>query len=385
MKLFDSKRKFLWVSLSLFSILGMACSGDSPTQSKNEKSVVCMRQGNCSDVNLQDDFALVRASGKSTVIGTNSKSAKANERPEMEVKFTYDYQLGIHEVTCGEFNGLMGSVKIDCDKSTLPAANVTYYDAVLYANAKSKKAKLDTAYIYSSAEFDKNGHCILMEGFKFNPDVNAFRLPTEAEWVFAAGLSFDASNSWNSENSDFKSHEICKKKDKNGFCDLLGNVTEWVNDWLLNFRDTTITNFVGGNDGGSIGERVIKGGNFKNEPSTINLYARGDVYTVTGTSASDYLGFRLAFGKIENPIWLDASGDAVISNVSVVEKTKNVLSILQKNRSKLAFRNDVTGNLAFVDFGPLTPNVVEIKDTLQVYHPDISPQFFCIVLHDVAQ
>ncbi len=373
MKLFDSKRKFLWVSLSLFSILGMACSGDSPTQSKNEKSVVCMRQGNCSDVNLQDDFALVRASGKSTVIGTNSKSAKANERPEMEIKFTYDYQLGIHEVTCGEFNGLMGSVKIDCDKSTLPAANVTYYDAVLYANAKSKKAKLDTAYIYSSAEFDKNGHCILMEGFKFNPDVNAFRLPTEAEWVFAAGLSFDASNSWNSENSDFKSHEICKKKDKNGFCDLLGNVTEWVNDWLLNFRDTTITNFVGGNDGGSIGERVIKGGNFKNEPSTINLYARGDVYTVTGTSASDYLGFRLAFGKIENPIWLDASGDAVISNVSVVEKTKNVLSILQKNRSKLAFRNDVTGNLAFVDFGPLTPNVVEIKDTLQVYHPDISP------------
>ena len=37
---------------------------------------------------------------------------------------------------------------------------------------------------YTSAEFDLEKHCIKMNGFKFNPQANGFRLPTESEWVF---------------------------------------------------------------------------------------------------------------------------------------------------------------------------------------------------------
>ena len=117
-----------------------------------------------------------------------------------------------------------------------------------------------------------------MNDFVFKPDVDAFRLPTEAEWTFAANLSFSPEKSWNADNSDFKAHEVCTKKDENDFCDLLGNVTEWVNDWLGNFADTSVINFVGAPNGGSLGERVIKGGSFRSESSMINLYARGDVY-----------------------------------------------------------------------------------------------------------
>ncbi|WP_290761212.1 TIGR02171 family protein [Fibrobacter sp. UBA4297] len=368
------KKLFLLAALPL--ALLVSCS-DSPTQTEMGSSLVCSLQENCKGVSLQDGFALIKSSGKYAELGTNVKSAPQKERPQMDVKFAYDFQLGKHEVTCGEFNDVMGGkegrLTLDCANKNLPAVNVTFYDAVLFANAKSKKAGLDSAYTYTSAEFDKNGHCVLLEGFKFNPGVESFRLPTEAEWVFAAGVSSSAENSWNAGNSDFKAHEVCGKKDENGLCDMFGNVTEWVNDWLGSFRDTTITDYVGASNGGSLGERVIKGGSFRSEPETINLYARGDVYTVTGTSSSEYLGFRLAYGKISNPVWLDASGDVVASNISVVTSSKKISSFFGVARSKLAFRNDLTGNLAYVDFAKVSPIVVEIKDTFSVYHPDISP------------
>lgn len=375
MKFIRATECYVLGAMAVAFALLVSCSDDSPTQTEMGNPLVCLSKENCSETELQDGFALVKAFGKYAELGTNSKSAKASERPAMDAKFTYNFQLGLHEVTCSEFNALMGGKKgklnLDCAKDSLPAVNVTFYDAVLYANAKSKKAKMDTAYTYSSAEYDKNGHCILMNKFAFNPNVKAFRLPTEAEWVFAASLSFYPEESWNADNSDFKAHEVCKKKDENGFCDLLGNVTEWVNDWLGNFIDTTITNYIGASDGGNLGERVIKGGSYRSEPSTISLYARGDVYTVTGTSASDYLGFRLAFGKIKDPSSLDVSGTA--SNASVSIKSEKLLSILGGTRAKLAFRNDVTKNLAYVDFRKSSPKVVEIRDSLNVFHPDISP------------
>ena len=393
MNFFDIQKKIFLFSVPLLGSLLGACSDDSPTRTEMSSPLVCRVQENCPDVTLHDDFALIKATGKFVELGTNLKSAPLKERPQMDVKFLYNYQLGLHEVTCGEFNELMGKdrrkenpIDLECENKSLPAVNVTYYDAVLFANAKTKAAYWaindggkqlidDTAYTYSSAEFDKNGHCILMQGLRFNPNVDAFRLPTEAEWVYAASLSFNNENSWNAGNSDFKAHEVCQKQDANGFCDLLGNVTEWVNDWNGYFRDTTITNFVGATDGGSLGERVIKGGSFRSELSSINLYSRGDVYAITGTSASDYLGFRLAYGKIENPVWLDASGSAVASNLSIVASAKSVASFFGANRikSKLAFRNDVSGNLAYVDFGRTLPTIVEIRDTISVYHPDISP------------
>ena len=98
------KKAVFVVASFLLGSLFLSCSDDSPTQTEMGSSLVCSSQENCSDVTLQEGFALIRSAGKYAEMGTNSKSAKANERPQMDVKFSYDFQIGKHEVTCGEFN-----------------------------------------------------------------------------------------------------------------------------------------------------------------------------------------------------------------------------------------------------------------------------------------
>ncbi len=120
----------------------------------------------------------VKATGATIVLGTTLVEARANERPEMHVKFDYDFSLGRHEVTCGEFNALMKpatGLSLDCESDEIPATNVTYYDAVLFANERSKAEGFDTAYTYMVASFDAEKHCTNLEGFAYRSEDNAFR------------------------------------------------------------------------------------------------------------------------------------------------------------------------------------------------------------------
>ena len=318
----------------------------------------------------------VKSSNDPIVLGTNDTTAKANERPKMKVILDYDYLLGKTEVTCGEFNSLMKKetgLTLDCSDDDIPATDITYYDAVLFANARSKAEKYDTAYTYSKAYFDEENHCISLDVLAFHPYVEAYRLPTEAEWVGVAKYNWNTSNGWTADNSDYKLHTVCSKADSSKrFCDLIGNSMEWVNDWLGNFRDTTLTNYVGAPDAGAIDQRVVKGGSYRNEASSIHIYNRGDVYTVTSSTRADYVGFRLAFGAIPEATWMGSDG-ASTSRLVLLENSKKVCSLVGIYNAKLAFRNDITHNLAYVDYTNAYLLITEIADTLDVYHPDISP------------
>ena len=78
----------------------------------------------------------VSAAGEEVTLGTNSNNARTNERPAMQVKFSYDFSMSRSEVTCGEFNRLMKKsigLSLNCH-GYYPATDVTYYDAVLFAN-----------------------------------------------------------------------------------------------------------------------------------------------------------------------------------------------------------------------------------------------------------
>ena len=83
--------------------------------------------------------------GGTITLGSNDSKYRASERPAMKVSLDYGFYLAIHEMTCGEYRALAKKQKLNdfgkCEKDSLPLANITYFDAVLIANAKSKSEK----------------------------------------------------------------------------------------------------------------------------------------------------------------------------------------------------------------------------------------------------
>lgn len=331
-----------------------------------------------SDIIFTPIEGMIYLGNGSTNIGTNDKSFKANERPAMKVVLDYGFYMGIHEVTCGEYAEVAKKAKLKtfskCENDSLPLTDITYYDAVLYANAKSKLEKRDTAYTYRSELFDEEKHCTNLEGFAFHADIDGYRLPTEAEWVYAATQAWNTKNSWNNSNSEYKLHPVCSiGTDSAGFCDMAGNAMEWVNDWLGLFRDTTITNYAGAPDGGDMGERIVKGGNYSSSEKELNPYSRGDVYTVTSATRAEYVGFRLAFGSIPDALWMNNDGKTATSIVTSLVSPETIKRVIGSYNVKLAFRNDVKGNIAYLDYSNGTLSVKEITKGINAYHPEISP------------
>ena len=377
--------KWLALICGFFSLLVCSCS-NSVGVSAEKKPLVGVSTDTLAGMQR------VQTQKSVTVLGTLDSKAKVNERPEMRARFDYDFSIGRHEVTCGEFNSVMENVSglvLDCDNDSLPATSLTFYDAVLLANERSKSEGFDTAYTYASAVFDSEKHCTALDGFAYRPEVNAYRLPTEAEWILVASSEWNAEHSWTAENSDYKLHRVCEKMDSTvQFCDMMGNAIEWVNDWLGVFRDTTVTNFVGAPDGGALGQRVVKGGSYRNPATSINLYSRGDVYMVTSSTRADYVGFRLAFGAIPAAVWMGNNGKAASSRIVPLASSATLRSVVGAYQVRLAFRNDLTENLAYVDYSSGILSVVEIADTLDVYHPEISPDgkrvAFCTGLEGVS-
>ncbi len=358
------------VLCALIGILFFACS--------NSENLSLPQQGSSVDISEVSLSGMLRikATGATAVLGTNSENVRANERPSMRVEFDYDFSLGMHETTCGEFDALMKpatGLALNCDQDDLPATNVTFFDAALFANERSKAEGFDTAYTYTSVSFDAEKHCTNLEGFAYRPDANAYRLPTEAEWILTASQNWILQNAWTAENSKYKLHPVCSKSDSvANACDMAGNAMEWVNDWLGKFVDTTLSNYVGAPDGGALGQRIVKGGSYRNAAETVNLFSRGDVYTVTSSTRADYVGFRLAFGNIPDALWMGNDGRANTSRIVPLANSSTIHSLVGTYKAKIAFRNDLSGNLAYIDYSRGVMSVVEIADTIDVYHPEIS-------------
>ena len=102
----------------------------------------------------------------------------------------------------------------------------------------------------------------------------SFRLPTEAEWEFAArggnksmGCKYAGGNvigevAWYGDNSDDKTHPVKgKKPNELGLYDMSGNVWEWCQDWYESYSDSEQNNPTGPSNGSN---RVLRGGSWFN-------------------------------------------------------------------------------------------------------------------------
>jgi formylglycine-generating enzyme required for sulfatase activity len=159
-----------------------------------------------------------------------SEQGRASHETQANVTITRAFMMKKTEVTYGEWHFIMGAVTSYYDKACgddCPVGGVGWRESLEYLNALSKKEGLKPCYNLEQKFATWSGL-----------DCEGYRLPTEAEWEYAARAGSSelrygelAEIGWSYDNSDSSAHPVGKKKPNAfGLYDMLGNHYEWTWD-----------------------------------------------------------------------------------------------------------------------------------------------------------
>lgn len=282
---------------------GPAGHGGSNDDGKKDEDNGNGKDGDSTDVNPADSLGADSLDvGKVNLFKDSTDGLEFVYIPSMSFsigakKLLSSYYIATTEVTQGLYKDVVGQLP-DQDKmdDDLPIVNVSWYDAVLFCNALSKKVGLDTVYKYKSVG-DKN----FLEDLEIDYSVEGIRLPTEMEWELAAhGGVTETLNYWGNEPaSDYAYYGQSKGPAKvgskipnaYGLYDMAGNVAEWVNDWYASYSTKDEKNPVGPATGKS---KCVRGGGWADKVANIAPKERNKKDPLySGVT----LGFRIAYSK----------------------------------------------------------------------------------------
>ena len=219
-------------------------------------------------------------------MGNTRGQGYSDEEPTHQVTLS-SFFIGKYEVMQADYQTVMGINPSYFSGQDKPVESISWFDAVLFCNALSIEQGLTPCYNTATwfCDFSANG----------------YRLPTEAEWEYAArgssnnpdylySGSDDIENvAWNSSNSSSQTHDVGTKNPNSlGIYDMSGNVWEWCNDWYGLYSSSAQTDPVGPATGSY---RVFRGGCWCSSASYCRVAIRNYVYP---TSGSISIGFRLA-------------------------------------------------------------------------------------------
>ena len=219
-----------------------------------------------------------------------------------------------------------------------PVEGVTWFDAVYFCNVLSEKLNLTKAYEIAVTAVDSEGH-ITAGTVTPVTNANGYRLPTEAEWEFAARGGDSAADAWNylfsgaatgkvlnaddapeapysslrntgldrvgwywyniangttgatisSGTAGYGTHEVGKKAaNALGLYDMSGNVWEWCYDWYGSVSTGDVTDPAGASSGS---KRVYRGGSWYTIAEDATVCYR--FYGFSEETWGSNLGFRL--------------------------------------------------------------------------------------------
>ena len=218
---------------------------------------------------------MVEVEGGTFTMGATAEQTGVfgDEKPAHQVTLP-SYYIGKTEVTQELWQAVMGSNPSNFTGTNLPVEKVSWDDC------KTFIAKLN-------ALTGKN-----------------FRLPTEAEWEFAArggnkskGYIYSGSNTivdvaWYNSNSNWATCPVATKAPNElGIYDMSGNVWEWCSDWYGNYSSESQTNPTGPKSGSY---RVERGGGWYSNARYCRVSYRGNY---SPNYINEYLGLRLCLSE----------------------------------------------------------------------------------------
>ena len=218
------------------------------------------------------EIEMIRVEGGTFSMGSDDSDAWDDEKPVHSLSVS-SFSIGKYEVTQKLWKAVMGSNPSYFKGDNLPVENVSWDDVQTFIRKLNQKTG------------------------------KHYRLPTEAEWEFAArggnrsrGYKYSGSNdidavAWCTNNSGSKTHPVgTKSPNELGIYDMSGNVREWCQDWYGGkyYSSSPYSNPTGPSTGSY---RVSRGGSWGGYARGCRVFRRNNF---SPGFYGSYLGFRLA-------------------------------------------------------------------------------------------